>query len=112
MPSERLTSVPSKSRMWQSKVRPGDRWSLGFLEREAWRDSPSFQTSRDTGVEMQIAPGMGSPHHLSHLVYSQGLPVSTLHDGLMHNRELPGARFGGNGYAGFRPETRVFLRAR
>jgi hypothetical protein len=55
---------------------------------------------------MQIAAGMGSPRHLSHLAYSQGLPVSTLHDGLMHNRELPGARFGGNGCAGFRSEAR------
>jgi hypothetical protein len=50
---------------------------------------------------VRIAPGMDSAHHLDHVVFSQGLPVSTLRDSLIHNRESPGARFAGNGYAGF-----------
>src|ERR1700733_8638296 len=98
---DRVTCVPSKSRRWQAKARLRVRRTLASPERKTWRDIRSFQASRNTRVEVQIATGMDSPHHLSHLVYSRGLPVSTLHDGLIHNRELPGARFAGNGCAGF-----------
>ena len=97
MPFERVTSFPSRSRMWQSKTRPRVRWTLASPERKAWHDLPSLQASRHTEVEVQIAPGMDSPHHLARL----GLPLSTLHDGLIHNRELAGAGFAGNSCAGF-----------